>query len=119
MKRRDLVLLLCVLLAASGSWLFMNLGEKDNSSQITITVNGEFYGSYSLDEDQMIQIGDSNVCQIKDKKATMIEADCPDHLCMRQKAIDKENGGTIVCLPNKVVIEISKKQDTEVDSVAS
>lgn len=119
MKRRDLVLLLCVLLAAGGSWLFMHLGENNNSGKITITVNGEFYGSYSLNVEQTIQIGDSNVCQIKDKKAVMIQGDCPDHLCMKQKAIDKENGGTIVCLPNKVVIEISKNQDTEVDSVAS
>lgn len=34
----------------------------------------------------------------------MIEADCPDHLCLKQRAVDS-TGGTIVCLPNKVVIE--------------
>ena len=33
----------------------------------------------------------------------MISAQCPDHLCMKQKAIDEK--GTIVCLPTKVVIE--------------
>ncbi len=38
----------------------------------------------------------------------MIEADCPDHLCMKQKAVDS-TGGTIVCLPNKVVIEGKKE----------
>ena len=35
----------------------------------------------------------------------MTEADCPDHLCMKQKKISKK-GGTIVCLPNRVVLEI-------------
>ena len=37
----------------------------------------------------------------------MTEATCPDHLCMKQHAIDSK-GGTIVCLPNKVVIEGTK-----------
>ena len=40
----------------------------------------------------------------------MISAECPDHLCMKQKAID-EKGGTIVCLPNKVVIEGEKSTE--------
>ena len=34
----------------------------------------------------------------------MISATCPDHLCMEQNPVN-QNGGTIVCLPNKVVIE--------------
>ena len=42
----------------------------------------------------------------------MIWADCPDHLCMKQHAIDK-NGGTIVCLPNKVVIEGKKSSSSD------
>ena len=46
----------------------------------------------------------TNVCEIKDGKVTMIEATCPDHYCMKQKAVD-EHGGSIICLPNKVVIE--------------
>ena len=37
----------------------------------------------------------------------MIEADCPDHLCLKQKAVDS-TGGTIVCLTYKVVIEGEK-----------
>ena len=73
----------------------------------TITVDGKEYGTYSLAEDQTIQINDTNVCEIKDGKVSMTEANCPDHLCMKQKAIDS-TGGTIVCLPNKVVIEGEK-----------
>ena len=41
----------------------------------------------------------------------MTEADCPDHLCISQKAVGN-SGGTIVCLPNKVVIEGSKSRWT-------
>ena len=45
----------------------------------------------------------------------MTEADCPDHLCMKQKAVDS-TGGTIVCLPNKVVIEGEKRESHNEDS---
>lgn len=49
-------------------------------------------------------------------KVTMIEATCPDHYCMKQKAVD-EHGGSIICLPNKVVIEgENTAEDSDSDS---
>ena len=47
----------------------------------------------------------------------MKEADCPDHLCMKQGEISHK-GETIVCLPNRVVIEVESNQDSEFDAVA-
>lgn len=46
-----------------------------------------------------------NVVQIKDGFVDMLEADCPDQLCDVHKPIS-ESGESIVCLPNKVVLEI-------------
>ena len=46
---------------------------------IEITVDGKVFGIYSLAKDQTISINDTNVCEIKDGKARMIQADCPDH----------------------------------------
>ena len=82
---------------------------------VEITVDGKEFGTYSLSQDQVIHIGDTNVCEIKDGKVTMIEATCPDHYCMKQKAVD-EHGGSIICLPNKVVIE---GENTAEDSESS
>ena len=49
-------------------------------------------------------------------EVTMIEATCPDHYCMKQKAVD-EHGGSIICLPNKVVIEgENTAEDSDSDS---
>ncbi|MFR4121720.1 MAG: NusG domain II-containing protein [Clostridium sp.] len=42
----------------------------------------------------------------------MIQADCPDHLCMKQAAIGSA-GGFIVCLPNKVVIKGETAEDSQ------
>ena len=39
----------------------------------------------------------------------MIQATCPDHLCIKQGTIDKK-GSTIVCLPHHLIIEIKRKE---------
>ena len=75
-------------------------------------MNGEEYGTYSLAEDREISVNGTNVCEIRDGRAKMTEADCPDHLCMRQSAIG-DQGGTIVCLPNRVVIEGVSNEEPE------
>ena len=95
-------------------WAGMYLVRRGQYGSIRITVNGERYGNYSLAVDQVIPIGDTNVCEIRDGQVRMIEANCPDHLCMKQ-SIDSR-GGTIVCLPNKVVIEGEKKSGSHGDS---
>ena len=42
--------------------------------------------------------------------------DCPDRLCVQQHAICKERE-TIVCLPNKVVVEVVGGEEADLDSV--
>ena len=89
--------------------------RRGHYGSVRITVNGEVYGTYSLAKDQVIRINDTNVCEIKNGEIHMTDANCPDHLCMKQKAVDS-TGGTIVCLPNKVVIEGEKGEASEDDS---
>ena len=110
MKKKELIFIGGILVLALAMWAEMSFMNKGSHGSIRITVDGEEYGTYSLAKDQTIKINDTNVCEIKDGKAHMISAECPDHLCMKQKAID-EKGGTIVCLPNKVVIEGEKVLD--------
>ena len=50
--------------------------------------------------------------KIKDGKVTMISAQCPDQLCRKQGPVFRP-GETIVCLPNKVVLEIKGSGETE------
>ena len=104
LKKKETALI--ALLGASALLLWGGLGirEKNKGEMIHITVDGEEYGTWSLSKNETIEIGETNVCEIKDGKGRMIKADCPDHLCMKQSPVDK-NGGMIVCLPNKVIIE--------------
>lgn len=115
MKKKDLILICSVLVLAAAFWLVpraVGLFGNSKEQKLRITVSGEEYGSYSLEEDQVIKVGDTNVCEIKDKKVSMISADCPDQLCIHQRTIQLQ-GETIVCLPNKVVLEITGTRQTD------
>lgn len=115
MKKKELTFIIGIVVFALLLWGGMYLTRRGHYGTIRITVNGEEYGTYSLAKDQVIQIGDTNTCEIKDGEVRMTEADCPDHLCMKQKAVDS-TGGTIVCLPNKVVIEGEKGDSSNEES---
>ena len=114
MKKRDFLLIGVVLAAALLCWLIprgLGIFAGEEASQVRITVAGEEYGTYSLSEDQRIEINDTNVCEIQDGEVHMTEADCPDQLCIHQGSIHIQ-GETIVCLPNRVTVEITGN-DTE------
>ena len=94
-------------------------GGAVTGSYITITVDGEKYGTYSLLEEQTITIGEGehvNIIDIKGGKAYMTSASCPDQLCVKQNRIsyDKQS---IICLPNKVVVTVTSDNKSDVDLI--
>lgn len=59
-----------------------------------------------------------NLIEIGDGKVRVIEADCPDQLDVKQGYIESP-GEVIVCLPNKLVIEIKgKTKDEDIDYIS-
>ena len=108
----------CLLLLLGGIWFYFFKGEKGAVAEVTI--DGQFYGTYSLEEEQTVEIivddKVKNVLKIQNGKADMTAADCPDLLCVHQRAVSNQNE-TIVCLPNKVVVEIVGGKRAELDSV--
>ncbi len=85
---------------------------KLRSPALLIRVDGKEYGTYPLSLDRTIEINDTNVCEIKDGKAKMTSANCPDKICMQENAIG-ESGGTIVCLPNRIVLSVVNSEEPE------
>lgn len=82
-----------------------------------VYVDGVEYGRYPLGQDTQVLIESAdgyNNLVIRDGYARVEEASCPDKLCMNHGKINK-NGETLVCLPNKVVIEIENGEDGQVD----
>lgn len=120
MKKNEIIFIGVILIIAAGLWGVLKLRQPDAYKSIHITVGGEEFGSYSLDEDQIIKIGNTNVAEIKNHQIQMIEAKCPDQLCIYQGPISSR-GGMIVCLPNQIFIEGENINDDSsgVDTIAS
>lgn len=118
--RPDLLLIGCLLLFGFGCFLFRSCTAKTGKF-IKITVDGQDYGTFQLMKDHQeipIQIAGkvTNTLKISNGQAKMVQADCPDKLCMHQRAISRQ-GETIVCLPNKIVVEVSGGKDAALDSI--
>lgn len=118
MKRNDWILIGIVVVIALlfGGIQFFKSADVDGIVQVT--VDGEMYGEYSLDENMDIQIDDTNYLSIKNGKATMVEASCPDQLCVQQKSISKD-GESIICLPNKVVAAVIGGEESKIDIISN
>ena len=118
MKKNDWILVAVILVVAGiGFLIYTNLGRQ-TAGIVKVTVDGEVFGTYSLKKEHEIEINDTNRLIIEDGQVDMVEADCPDQICVEHISISK-NKETIVCLPNKVVVEIVGGEDAEMDAVAN
>ncbi len=124
--KKDLILLAVILAAALIIFGVFKIRNQETGAQVKVTVDGETYGTYDLNPSDgkpqtiEIKIGGvvTNILVIEDGKADVTEADCPDKLCVNQKAISV-TGETIVCLPNKVVVEvIGDTGEADFDTIA-
>ena len=119
MKKKDWLFIVIVLLVAGLAFFLHEIIGGSGAGCITVKVDGAIEGVYSLGEDQEIEInGGSNKLVIKNGKADMTEADCPDKLCVHQKPVSK-NHDSIICLPNKVIVEVDSSANSEFDAVTN
>ncbi len=120
-KKNDLILIGVILLLCIGFFTYRKMTEAPGS-QVEITVNGKLYDTLSLQEDTVytVKVGDGayNTFKIKDGVVDMIDASCPDKLCVDQADIHL-NHETIVCLPNRVILEVINAEDSDVDIQAN
>lgn len=108
MKKRDIKMLisLSVLLIAA---IFYYRFTASTGQYIDITESGIYIGTYSLDDNQLIKLK-NNTVEIKDGKVHMLEANCPDKLCINQGFVNTDNS-SIICLPNQVVVTVCKPDE--------
>lgn len=119
MKKNDWILVLIVVCVAGGAYLSHQLLRNTGAGEVIVKVNGEITGTYSLNEDQEVEINQgSNLLEIKNGRADMVEADCPDQLCVHQRAISANNEN-IICLPNRVIVEIRSRTESQIDTVTN
>ena len=96
-------------------------GFSNSSKYISVQVNGKEIKKIIFDKNivgNTIPIETEygyNLIEIGDERVRVIEASCPDKIDVKQGYISNI-GETIVCLPNKLVIEIKgMEKDNEID----
>ena len=118
-KKADIILFFLILaFGLAVSW--WSLAGNAAGEKAVVTVDGKLYGTYPLSQDQTIQVvqknGHHNDITIKDGQVSMTFSDCRNQICVASGAISQTKD-TIVCLPNKVVVEIIGEKPGDVDII--
>lgn len=120
-RKNDLILIIALLVVSLLAYLVINFFIKKDGNYVIVTVDGQEVYKLDLNKEQEVTIHGTNgddVLVISNGKASMVEASCPDQLCVHQKSISK-NGETIVCLPNKIVVEVVSDESNDVDAISN
>ena len=122
-KKGDIIISLALLLLS----LLMSFGisnskPKTSGKILRVEQNSKLYVEYPLDIDREVVFDDGvhfNKIVIKDGKAYMDEANCRDQICTHMKEISM-NGETIICLPNRVFLEVvdPENENDDIDKVS-
>ena len=92
MKKNDWMLLAAVIIIAAGLYVVNTWIIHKPGKEVVVTVEGKLYGTYPLSEDAVIDIQGTNRLEIRDGKADMVWADCPDTVSYTHLDVYKRQG---------------------------
>lgn len=90
-------------LALSPLWL-----NDQNNEEVFVYQDNKLIEVQSLNQTRVISLTNIQV-DIDKGKIRVVESNCPKHICMHIGWIDRP-GQTIVCVPNKTMIEVRGRQ---------
>lgn len=124
-KKWDVIIISLFVIASFIPALIFTLQARADSGgyYVEIKVQGELYetspltGHTGREEIRIETDLGVNIVEIIDEKVGMYEADCPDKICYSPEYISRP-GETIVCLPNRIVIEVKgEKPDADDEDI--
>jgi hypothetical protein len=117
----DVILIGSIMVLSTGVILKTKFDLNWQSPQVadaSVYLSGESIRLLKLDKDLEISLFDGKmIVEIKKNKLRIKQSDCPRQVCSHVGWISHP-GEAIVCVPNKVVIEIGSTGKTAVDAVA-
>ncbi len=122
--KNDIILIGAILVLALLAYAGMTFFQSPNThdAEAVVLIDGMEYGSFPLDTELVERIelanGAFNVLEIKDGKADVTDASCPDGICVNHRAVSRQKQ-SITCLPNKLVVEIRNGEASDVDAVTN
>ena len=117
-RKADIIL--AIILIILGLFIsYISVSDNREGTSVTVTIDGKPYASYPLAEDKVIEISEKNHINkitIKNGTVSMTFSDCTNQDCVLHSPIHR-TGETIVCLPHKLVVEITG-DDYEFDAIS-
>jgi len=113
------IAVLCVLAVLSGFTLFYAHPFQSKAKQVWISEGGKTIGYYNLNEDKVIRVKGPlgiSVVRIHNGKAAIVAAPCPNKTCMKMGPIP-DRGRLMICIPNRLVVEIKGASGEKTDAV--
>lgn len=121
MKKKDIILILGMLLCALALLLFAMLSRsgKTAADSLEVYVDGRFYTAAPLRAGESVTVsqedGKVNVIRMTESGFYMESSTCHNQDCVQQGQVTKENwsrrslGAHVICLPNRVdvVLKVS------------
>ena len=105
--RNDMFLVAALLLLGGALALFLWLTRQAGGT-VTVQIDGKTVLELPLDKNAELVLGEgehTNTLVIRDGKAQVVEASCPDQICVRQGAVQYA-GESIVCLPHRLAVTV-------------
>lgn len=102
-KKKDIIIFALIAVMAAVGFIVLNITASKGKTVVVKKNNKTvFTGSIFIDKTVDLK---SNVVTIKNKEVFVEYANCKNQICVKHKKISKA-GEVIVCLPNKVIVEI-------------
>ena len=125
-KIGDYVILMCLLLASFLPIIILQSKhpslKSDSDLYAIISIDGKEVDRFNLDEITDYEktyypaSNQYNIVQIKHGRIRVKEDNSPDQIAVKTGWISK-SGQTSICLPHRLVIELSRAGDSETDSL--
>lgn len=103
MKKGDIAII-CSVVAVFILSIALLIAFSKQGSRVVIKQNNKVVFNESITINQIFDTG-TNTVVIKDGEVYMESASCKNQICVNTGKISKK-GESIVCLPNKVIVEI-------------
>ena len=122
MTRADFIIGAAAILASALGFGWMHFKPVQPASEVIIfQYNREVLRKPLSDDGEESWVfgepGRQNTVQRIGRRVRVVEAECPDRLCVKQGWIEK-TGDQLLCIPNQLLVEIRSKGAEVIDTVA-
>lgn len=118
-RKGDIFLIAAVVLAAGLAALFFYGRNAAPAAYAVVEQDGETLMRLPLSEEKEVRVegeGGYNIVCVKGQSVCILDADCPDKLCVRQGSVMRA-GQSIVCLPHRLTVRLEKEGEDGLDAV--